>query len=78
MTFSTFGIAKCEHEKSGQKLAATIASFANQREVSKLAGDIEYVADWEFAIGDVREEMAANVSEHVKVCENATRHEETT
>lgn len=69
MAFSTFGVAKCRHEKLGQKLAATIASYANQREVCKLAGDPENAREWDFAIGSVREEMAANVSLHVKTCE---------
>ena len=69
MKFSTFGMAKCEHEKLGQLLAATIGAYANQREVSKLAGDLDYVEGWKDAITDVRAEMVTNVSDHFENCE---------
>jgi len=59
----------CLHQRTGRRLAALIASYANRREVARLAGTEEEAQEWAYAIGTVHEEMAANWSHHVKICE---------
>ncbi len=60
---------ECRHKRTGRILAATIADYANRREVEKMVGNISEMREWEFAIGNIREQMAANVSNHKKTCQ---------
>ena len=59
---------ECRHEKTGRGLAAVVASYGNQREISRMAGDQEYVDGWISAIQDVKDEMRVNWENHLETC----------